>query len=117
LVCAELGRTGEAIAYLRNGLPIVREFADAESCQLALDATASAIARRKPARAARLAGAAASVLEEAGLSRGRVEQRWYERTLETLHGRLGRDRVAELLAEGRTLTPEMALEGAFQAID
>jgi hypothetical protein len=98
------GQFGEAAGFLAESIEISLELGYRELLGNCLQAFAELSAScGEPERAARLLGAAESVLEELGVALGTEERQGYERTLQALESELGADALRALRAEGASL--------------
>ena len=110
-----LGRSGEATSLLGEGLRLAQEIGSVGEVLQMLEA-AAAVALKRPARAARLLGAAAGLRETAGVSLQHFEREMHARTVDAVREKLGDDRFDALWAEGRAMTLDAAVEHALEAL-
>jgi predicted ATPase/DNA-binding CsgD family transcriptional regulator len=108
-VAQRRGETVQAAVAFAKGLTLLRNLWIGESITLGLEGVATlANARRQPARAARLFGAAESLRESAGMPLPPVNRADYERDLAAVRAQLDEAAFATAWAAGRALTLEEA---------
>jgi len=105
-----------AEALLRDALLAARELRWFEICAAALVGAATAASTVDPSKSARLAGASDAQMEEAGVERDPFDHARRERVLATLEEWLDAEELARLLAEGRAMTLDEAVEYALAAL-
>jgi hypothetical protein len=111
-VLTERRELAEALAVLREGLPLVREDG---SVWVFLDDLALRVAYAgKLADAARLAGYADSVHAAKAATRSRLTMRLRNRLNALLHDKLSLDELEQLLAEGTKLSEDEACRLALE---
>ena len=100
-----------------EGLTLAAEAGDKANAAYCLEGLAGLIATRdEPERAARLFGASEALLEAVGapLYAHAQDRALYEEAVEALRSRLGEGPLGAAWAEGRAMSPERAVEYAFE---
>jgi non-specific serine/threonine protein kinase len=114
-ISSRQGDIKQAAKWYGEGLSHAQEIGDEAQIGWHLIGLASVAAEEgKPRRAACLFGAAEMRLD-INVSMNAVEQAEYTRTVEGVRGKLGEQAFTSAWAEGRTQTPEQALEASEQA--
>jgi predicted ATPase/DNA-binding CsgD family transcriptional regulator len=113
----EQGDYERAARLYAEGLGLAVEMGDRANAAYCLEGLAGLIsARDEPSRATRLLGASEALLELVGTPRYVQAQArvLYERAVESLRSRLGKETFEAAWAAGRSMTPERAIEYALE---
>jgi hypothetical protein len=108
---------GEAVRLLRLVLPIAKEQLSGTN-QLAPLLAAAKVPTQSgaPTLAATLLGAVRHHADDRRLLGSPLDTRWLDTSIEQLRTTIGDDAVDEELRHGATLTPEQAIQLAFDAV-
>ena len=110
------GRNTQAIALFSESLHLLRAMKDRRNIAGCLEGLGSVAADSgQDFRAAKLFGAAHGLREEIGAPLPPVERPHHERAVAMVRTRLGEERFAAALTEGRAITLEQAIEYALTA--
>jgi predicted ATPase/DNA-binding CsgD family transcriptional regulator len=116
LVSLGLGNHERVEKLSREGLDVAWQIEHTHGVALILYVLgASASEEELPVRAARLWGAAESVLDALGLGLGPAERHFYEPYISAARARLGKDAFEKAWAKGRGITLEEVYEYAFSS--
>jgi len=108
------GDEEQALVRYREGLALCGAVSQSVVVARCLEGIAGVAATRgQPERAARLAGAAASLRQLNGMPLEHHERADYDRTMATAHAALGDDAFTALWIQGRALSPEQAVAVAW----
>jgi DNA-binding CsgD family transcriptional regulator len=113
----EQGDHERAAGLYAEGLGLAVEMGDRANAAYCLEGLAGLIsARDEPSRATRLLGASEALLEVVGAPRYVQAQArvLYERAVESLRSRLGKETFEAAWAAGRSMSPEEAIEYALE---
>ena len=105
-----------AIRLLLVDIPVAKAQLSGSSQIAPLLAVAKIFADRDPTLAAVLLGILGPQYLGSGIYHTPRERKWYDRLVEQLRGSMGEDALTEELQRGATLTPEQALQLAFDAV-
>jgi predicted ATPase/DNA-binding SARP family transcriptional activator len=116
LIALQQGRSRAALRLLEEGLGLARTLLDRRAAAYALECFAAVAATEREAeRAARLTGAADSLLEQIGAASWPSERVLRDRTMAAATAGLGEEKTAATLAEGRSMSLEDAVAHTFRA--
>ncbi len=112
-VALDMGDTAAARACLAESLEINRTLGEQRAIAFILESFAALSAPEQPARALRLAGAAAALRDTIGAPLSTAEQERLEELLEPARAALSEDEQASATAAGQTLAPAEAIREAM----
>lgn len=113
-----VGRTGEAIAVMREAIAVTRERQEAVLFTIALQRAALiGLAQARAAESARLHGYVDAAFEALGSMREPLEQREDDQITALLPEHLNGDEIASLTEAGRTMTQDEAMAIAVSILD
>jgi hypothetical protein len=115
MVDVDEGQGALARSRFEESAALVRHLHDQSGIAMLLDGLAGlAASQAQPARALRLAGAAAGLRESLGKSHSHNVREWLERKLEPARQGLGAEATAAAWAEGQAMSPEQAVAYALE---